>query len=329
MKKITMLLAVMLLSANTFAEEQVVLRFSHVVKKGAPKDLVIEKFKSLVEKYSEGRVKVENYADSALFGDRDEMKAVIEGRVDMIAPSLSKTDQLYKEKSSNPYLVLDVPFLFESPDLVKKLAGNPVLDEMAATVDKKEVKIVGVWDNGLKQLSINNKVESLADLKEKRIRVQPSAVLKATIKSWGSVPRELSYAEVYNGLLYQTLDGAENPISNLYSSRFHDVQKYLYMTNHGYLGYAWIANKKSWDGLSPENKAAVEKAAVETNKLQSDIAATANEYAKQDVNGSGMTRVLEPSAELIKEMKSKVPAAEAVLSPVQKEFYAKLKATLK
>lgn len=329
MKKITMLLAVMLLSANAFADDQVVLRFSHVVKKGAPKDLVVDKFKALVEKYSEGRIRVENYADSALFGDRDEMKAVMDGRVDMIAPSLSKTDQLYKEKANNPYLVLDVPFLFESPDMVKKMAGNPVLDEMANTIDKKEVRIIGVWDNGLKQLSINNQVNSLADLKDKRIRVQPSAVLKATVKSWSAVPRELSYAEVYNGLLYQTLDGAENPISNFYASRFHDVQKYLYTTNHGYLGYAWIVNKKVVDGLSPENKAAFDKAVAETNKVQSEIAATANEYAKQDVQGSGMTRVIEPSAELIKEMKSKVPAAEAVLSTVQKEYYGKLKASFK
>ena len=329
MKKITMLLAVMLLSANAMAEDQVVIRFSHVVKKGAPKDLVVEKFKSLVEKYSEGKVRVENYADSSLFGDRDEMKAVRDGKVEMIAPSLSKTDQLYSNKSNNPYVVLDVPFLFDTPAQVKKLAGNQVLADMAATVEGQGVKVIGVWDNGLKQLSINTPVGNINDLEQKKIRIQPSNILKAGVKGWGSTPRVLSYAEVYNGMLYATLDGAENPASNFYASRFYEVQKYLYTTNHGYLGYAWIVNDKFWSSLKPGIKEAVVKAVEETNKVQTDIAELSNEFALQDVKGTGLTRVLEPSSELLGDLKSRSVSAEKALSESQKTWYKKLKDSIK
>lgn len=330
MKKITILLAAMLLSAGVFAaDDDVVIRFSHVVKKNTPKDQVVETFKSLVEKYSNGKVRVENYPDSSLFNDRNEMSAISEGKVEMIAPSLSKTDQLYTDKEANPYLVFDIPFLFENPEQLKKLVNNPVLAEMSSTIEGKGVKLIGVWDNGLKQLSSNKAIDSASDLIGKKIRIQPSAINKAIIKSWGSSPRELSYAEVYNAMLYRTVDCAENPTSNFYGSRFFEVQKYLYTTHHSYLGYAWLVNSKFWDHLTPENKAAIQKAVTETNKLQSEIASLSNEYAIQDIKATGLTRVLEPSEAVMKVMRQSVKPAEDKLSPVQMNFYKKLKDSFK
>ena len=153
-----------------------------------------------------------------------------------------------------------------------------------------------------------------------KMRIQSSKVLDAQMRALGALPQVLAFSETYQALQTGVVDGTENPPSNLYTQKMHEVQKHLTVTNHGYLGYAVVVNKKFWDGLPADIRTQLNKAMVESTKVANDIAKQENEEALNKVAASGKTTIYKASlAERFLLKKALVPVHKQMSSRIGQE----------
>src|SRR5690606_2161594 len=226
------------------AADPITIKFSHVVAENTPKGQGALMFKRLAEERLPGKVKVEVYPNSSLYGDGKEMEALLLGDVHIIAPSLAKFEHYSKQLQ-----IFDLPFLFDDIEAVDRFQRSEAGQKLLSSMQDKGITGLGYWHNGLKQLSANKKLIEPKDARGLKFRVQASAVLDEQFKALRANPRKMSFAEVYQGLQTGVVNGAENPYSNIYSQKMHEVQKYITESNHGLLDYMVITNTKFWEGL--------------------------------------------------------------------------------
>ena len=275
-----------------FAQAPIVIKFSHVVANDTPKGHAAEYFKKKAEELTKGRVKIEVYANSTLYKDKEEMEALQIGAVQMLAPSLAKFGPLGVKE----FEVFDLPYIFDGYDDLHKVTQGPMGHMMLDKLDAKGVKGLAYWDNGFKSFSANKPLKTPADFKGLKMRIQSSKVLESEMRSLGSLPQVLAFSEVYQALQTGVVDGTENPISNLYTQKMHEVQKHLTLTEHGYLGYAVITNKKFWEGLPADIRKQLEDAMDQSTRYANQIAKMENDKALESVKKSGKTEVYTPTA---------------------------------
>jgi C4-dicarboxylate-binding protein DctP len=275
------------------AQAPIIIKFSHVVAQDTPKGKGAEKFKELAEKRLPGKVKIEVYPNSTLYKDGEEMEALSLGSVQLLAPSLAKFGPL----GAREFEVFDLPYIFDDYQELHKVTGGEAGKALFKKLESKGITGLAYWDNGFKVMSANTPIKLPADLKGKKMRIQSSQVLAAQMKALGALPQTMAFSEVYQALQTGVVDGTENPPSNLYTQKMHEVQKHVAMTNHGYLGYAVITNKKFWDGLPPDIRKELEAAMAEATKYANEIALKENEDAIAKVKASGKSTVYTPTVE--------------------------------
>ncbi len=280
--------ALALASFSTMAQQPIVIKFSHVVAENTPKGKGALKFKELAEERTKGRVKVEVYPNSSLFKDGEEMEALQLGSVQMLAPSLAKFGPL----GVRDFEVFDLPFMFDNVAELHKVTEGPVGAMLFKKLEGKGIVGLAYWDNGFKVMSANKPILVPADYKGLKMRIQSSKVLGDQMKALGSIPQVMAFSEVYQALQTGVVDGTENPPSNFYTQKMQEVQKYLALTDHGYLGYAVIANKKFWDGLPADVRTTLTGAMKDATKFANDIAQKENDEALEAVRKSGKTQIL-------------------------------------
>jgi C4-dicarboxylate-binding protein DctP len=285
-------LAIGTMSMLSYAQQPIVIKFSHVVANDTPKGHAADYFKKKAEELTKGRVKIEVYANSTLYKDKEEMEALQIGAVQMLAPSLAKFGPLGVKE----FEVFDLPYIFDGYDDLHKVTQGPLGRMMLDKLDAKGVKGLAYWDNGFKSFSANKPLQSPADFKGLKMRIQSSKVLESQMRALGSLPQVLAFSEVYQALQTGVVDGTENPISNLYTQKMHEVQKNLTLTEHGYLGYAVITNKKFWDGLPADIRKQLEDAMEQATRYANQIAKMENEKSLDAVKKSGKTTVYVPTA---------------------------------
>ena len=269
------------------AAEPIVIKFSHVVANDTPKGKAAEKFKQLAEKYTSGRVKVELYPNSQLYKDREEMEALQRGAVQLLAPSVSK----FGPMGVREFELFDIPYLIPDAQAVDRVTDGEIGAKLFAKLEPKGVKGLAYWDNGFKQFSANRPLRKPADFRGLKMRIQSSKVLEAMMRELGALPQVMAFSEVYSALQQGVVDGTENPISNLYTQKMHEVQSHLTISNHDCLVYAVITNKKFWDGLPADIRAQLEKAMTEATRYERDIAKKENDDALAAIKASGKTQV--------------------------------------
>ncbi|HXN15568.1 MAG TPA: TRAP transporter substrate-binding protein [Usitatibacter sp.] len=269
-------------------QSPIAIKFSHVVAQDTPKGKAAEKFKQLVEERLKGRVKVEVYANSTLYKDKEEVEALQLGAVQMLAPSLAKFGPL----GAREFEVFDLPYLFEDYKDLHKVTRGPVGASLLKKLEPKGIIGLAYWDNGFKVMSANKPLRKPEDFRGLKMRIQSSKVLDSQMRALGAVPQVMAFSEVYQALQTGVVDGTENTPSNLYTQKMHEVQKYLTISNHGYLGYAVIANKKFWDGLPPDIRKALEGAMADATKYADDIAQKENDDALEAVKKSGRSQFI-------------------------------------
>ncbi len=270
------------------AQAPIVIKFSHVVATDTPKGKGAEYFKKLAEERTKGKVKVEVYANSTLYKDKEEVEALQLGAVQMLAPSLAKFGPLGVKE----FEVFDLPYLFDNYDELHKVTRGAVGKQLLAKLEPKGIIGLAYWDNGFKDMSANKPLKTPEDFRGLKMRIQSSKVLDAEMRDLGSVPQVMAFSEVYQALQTGVCDGTENPPSNLYTQKMHEVQKYLTRSNHGYLGYAVIVNKKFWEGLPPDIRKTLEGAMADATKYADDIAKKENDDALEAVRKSGRTQII-------------------------------------
>jgi C4-dicarboxylate-binding protein DctP len=289
--KIKYLVAGVLLALGLSAGAQTIIKFSHVVAADTPKGKASEFFAKRAGELTKGKVKVEVYPNSALYKDGEEMSSLQMGSVQMLAPSLAKFGPLGVKE----FEAFDFPFMFDDTVELHKITQGPVGAAMLAKLEPKGIKGLAYWDNGFKSFSANTPLKNVADYKGKKFRIQSSKVLEEEIRSIGGIPQVMAFSEVYQALQTGVVDGTENPISNFWTQKMHEVQKHLTLTNHGYLGYAVIANKKFWDGLPADVRGQLEQAMKEATVYANKIAQEENDLSLAGVKKSGKTVVYEPT----------------------------------
>jgi C4-dicarboxylate-binding protein DctP len=275
------------LSIAVYAQQPIVIKFSHVVAKDTPKGLAAEYFAKKADELTKGKVKVEVYANSTLYKDKEEMEALQLGAVQMLAPSLAKFGPLGVKE----FEVFDLPYIFDDYNELHKVTQGPVGQQLLTKLEPKGIRGLAYWDNGFKSFSLNTPIKTPADLKGKKLRIQSSKVLEEEIRALGGMPQVMAFSEVYQALQTGVVDGTENPISNLYTQKMHEVQKHLTITDHGYLGYAVIVNKKFWDALPANVRGQLETAMKDSTAYANKMAKEQNDKDLESVKKSGKTTV--------------------------------------
>ncbi len=324
MKKRTWIAAALLgLAAPlAMAADPIIIKFSHVVAPDTPKGRGAEKFKELAEARTGGRVKVEVYPNSQLYKDKEELEALQLGSVQMLAPSMSKFGPI----GVKGYEAFDLPYAFADSAALTRFAEGPIGKDLFRQLESKGIKGLGYWDNGFKVMTDNKPLRTVEDFKGQKMRIQSSKVLDAQFRSLGAIPQVLAFSEVYQALQTGVVDGTENTPSNIYTQKTHEVQKYLTVSNHGYIGYAVIANKKFWDGLPADIRTILEGAMAEATRYTNELAAADNKQALAAIKASGKTTFIELTpAEQAAWRKAMLPVYDEMSSRVGPDLIKALK----
>lgn len=297
------------------------MKFSHVVTDKTPKGKAAVKFKEVLEEKSGGKIKVEVYPNSELYGDKDELQALQSNSVQVLAPSSAKFTTIAPELQ-----VLDLPFLFDTVEDIATVVtpdskvGKAIYENQKLA--QNGMKVLGLWDNGLKVLTANKELRKPADLAGQSFRIQPSDVLRSQFEAWGGKATPMAFSEVYNALQQGVIDGQENTYSNTASQKMHTVQSHLTESNHGYIGYVLVVNDKWFNELPEDLQKAVQDSADEASALNRDVAAQVNADAKAEIEKAGKTKILVPTDAERKAFK------DAVVPSVWKQYESVIGAEL-
>ncbi|MFA7503128.1 MAG: TRAP transporter substrate-binding protein [Burkholderiaceae bacterium] len=309
--------AALAFSMPAAAQAPIVVKFSHVVAESTPKGQGALKFKEAAERLLPGKVDVQVFPSSQLFGDGKEMEALLLGDVQFIAPSLSKFDRYTKKIQ-----IFDLPFLFDNIAAVdsfqQSAEGKALFDEM----QNRGLQGVAYWHNGMKQLSTNrDELTRPEHVKGLKFRIQSSDVLEAQFRAIGGNPQKMAFAEVYQALQTGVVDGQENTWSNIHSQKFHEVQKTIAVTNHGLVDYMVVTNSKWWEGLPADIREGLTKAMAEATEHANNLANELNERDRKRIEEAGRAKIQELS-------KEDVAAWRKAMEPVWQRFEGDIGADL-
>lgn len=273
-----------------------VIKFAHVVADNTPKGQGALLFKKLAEERLGDKVKVEVYPNSTLFGDANELEALTKNEVQLLAPSLAKF-----EKYTKALQVFDLPFLFDDLEAVNRFQKRAAIDGLA------------YWHNGMKQLSASKALQLPADAAGLKFRIQPSSVLEAQFNQLGATPVIMPFAEVFDALKNGSVQGAENPWSNLYSKQLHTVQPYITETNHGVLDYMLVSNPRFWYAIPHQVRTELEGIIDEVTFEVNRQAEAANQADRARIDAATGTQIITLSDE-------QREAWRKAMQPVWQEF---------
>jgi len=276
-----------LAAVPAWAQGPIVIKFSHVVATDTPKGQAAERFKEQAEKLTKGRVKVEVYPNSQLYKDKEELEALQLGAVQMLAPSLAKFGPLGVKE----FEAFDLPYIFPSKAALYAVTEGPIGRGLLKKLEPKGITGLAYWDNGFKVMSANRPLLAPSDFRGLRMRIQASKVLDVQMRVLGAQPLALAFSETTPALRDGVVEGTENTPSNMFTQRMHESQKHLTVSNHGYLGYAVIVNKKFWDGLPADIRGQLEQAMRDATTFEKAIAQRDNDLALEAIRKAGKTTI--------------------------------------
>jgi C4-dicarboxylate-binding protein DctP len=303
-------------SSASGTQKLYVIKFPHVTAPATPKGQTAERFKQLAEERFPGRVRVEVYPSAQLMEDSESLEALAFGEIQMIAVSFSVFDRL-----TSKFQVFDLPFLFPSLAAVERFQRSSHGQALYAALEDHGMRGLAFWHNGMKQLSGPRPLVHPADAAGLKFRVQESDLLQAEIEAVGGSPQKLPFGEVYQALQTGTVDAQENTWSNIYSSKFYEVQPYVSETNHGYIGYFVAVNQEFWQSLPSDLRAGLEQTLAEVTEWGNARSEEINVEAKRKIVESGRSEVITLTPEQLAEW-------QAAMRPVWDRFRASIGAEL-
>jgi C4-dicarboxylate-binding protein DctP len=290
----TTLAGLALASSGAFAQSAapIVLKFSHVASIDTPKGQGAERFKKLAEERTKGRVRVELFPNSQLYKDKEELEALQLGSVQMLAPSISK----FGPFGVKEFEVFDLPFVTPDQASYQKAIGSDFGAAMLARLEAKGVHGLAYWDAGFRVITSNKPLRRLEDFKGQKIRINSSKVIDAQMRALGVLPQNMAFSEVYQALQSGVVDGADATLSNVYTQKFYEVQKYVTLLHHSHQAYAVVVNKGFWDGLPKDIRLALESAVADATTYANGLTLAEDRDAYDKIKASGKTTLYEPTA---------------------------------
>lgn len=266
------------------SDEVYELKFAHVVRPTTPKGLAAEKFKELVEEKSDGKLKVTIYPDSQMGADQEINEQVLAGTLDMNAPFFSTVTSF-----APSFELFDLPYLFENEQQAFESLSGEVGEKLNGYLEEKNLKSLGYWSGGFKQLTNSVRpVENVKDLDGLKIRVSQSPLLVTQFKAINAGGISVPFVDLYSSLQTGTVDGQENPYANIASRKFYEVQDYMTISDHGFMGYAFFINKDKFESLPEDLQNIIEEVSEEVMKEQWEIASEKDQEYLEEIKESGM-----------------------------------------
>jgi len=288
--------------------EPYIIKFPHVVAPATPKGQMAQRFKELAEERFPGRVRVEVYPSAQLMEDTESIEALAFGEVQMIATSVSLFDRLTPK-----FQVFDLPFLFPDLAAVERFQASPTGRDLLTTLDDDGILGLQFWHNGMKQFTGPRPLIKPEDARGLKFRVMESDILQAEIEAIGGSPQKMAFGEVFQALQTGTVDAQENTWSNIYSSKFYEVQPYMTESNHGYIGYLVAVNAEFWKSLPDDLRSGLEATVAEVTQWGNARSEQINQEDKQRIVDSGKSELTVLTPEQLE-------AWQIAMRPVWDEF---------
>ncbi|WP_117234888.1 TRAP transporter substrate-binding protein [Vibrio maerlii] len=287
---------------------ETVIKFSHVTNTDKhPKGIAASLLEQRVNDEMNGKVCMQVFPNSTLYDDNKVLEALLNGDVQLAAPSLSKF-----EKFTKKYRIFDLPFLFEDVDAVDRFQNSESGQQLKDAMKRRGLQGLAFWHNGMKQMSANKPLMTPEDAKGLKFRVQASDVLVAQFEQLEANPQKMSFKEVYGGLQTKVIDGQENTWSNIYGKKFFEVQDGITETNHGILDYLVVTSNDFWKGLPKDQR-------EQLNTIIQEVTATRNAESTK-VNLANKNNIIEAGGEVRSLTPEQREQWVSALQPVWKKF---------
>jgi C4-dicarboxylate-binding protein DctP len=269
---------------------EIVIKLSHVTNTDKhPKGIAASLLQSRVNEEMNGKACMEVFPNSTLYNDDQVLEALLQGDVQMAAPSLSKFEQFTKV-----FRIFDLPFMFKNINAVDEFQNSETGQAMKESMTRRGLLGLAFWHNGMKQMSANKALNLPSDANGLKFRVQNSEVLKAQMAALGGSPQPMAFSEVYGALQTGVVDGQENTWSNIYGQKFFEVQDGITETNHGIIDYMLVTSVDWWDGLPADVRDQLSTIVTEVTAARNAESTAVNQAAKQEIiNAGGVVRTLD------------------------------------
>jgi len=262
---------------------EIVIKFSHVTNTDRhPKGIAATMLAERVNTEMNGKACVEVFPNSTLYNDDQVLEALLQGDVQLAAPSLSKFEQFTKV-----FRIFDLPFMFKNIAAVDEFQNRETGQAMKESMTRRGLLGLAFWHNGMKQMSAKAPLLTPADAAGMKFRVQNSDVLKAQMAAMGASPQPMAFSEVYGALQTGVVDGQENTWSNIYGQKFFEVQDGITETNHGIIDYMLVTSSEWWDSLPADVRDQLNTIITEVTEARNAESSKVNADAKQAIIDAG------------------------------------------
>ena len=271
--------------AASCEDGEIVIKFSHVTNSDKhPKGIAATLLEQRVNDEMNGKACMEVFPNSTLYNDDQVLEAMLQGDVQMAAPSLSKFEQFTKV-----FRIFDLPFMFKNIEAVDEFQNSETGQAMKASMERRGLSGLQFWHNGMKQMSANKPLNGPADADGLKFRVQASEVIKAQMEAIGASPQPMAFSEVYGALQTGVVDGQENTWSNIYGQKFFEVQDGITETNHGVLDYMVVTSTDWWNGLPDDVRTQLATILEEVTVTRNAAVNEVDAEARQAIMDAGST----------------------------------------
>ncbi len=262
---------------------EVVIKFSHVTNTDKhPKGIAASLLEQRINDEMNGKACMEVFPNSTLYDDNKVLEALLQGDVQLAAPSLSKFEAFTKK-----YRVFDLPFMFKDINAVDAFQASDAGQALKDSMQRRGLQGLAFWHNGMKQMSANVPLIAPSDANGLRFRVQSSDVLVAQMEAIGGSPQKMAFSEVYGALQQKVVDGQENTWSNIYGKKFFEVQDGITETNHGIIDYLVVTSVEWLDSLEPDTRDQFLTILAEVTETRNGESTKVNAEARQSVIDAG------------------------------------------
>ncbi|WP_305073654.1 TRAP transporter substrate-binding protein [Propionivibrio sp.] len=327
MKKlvISSLLAVSALSLTfpAAAQEAIKLKLGHVAPTDEPYHQAAEKFAELVKKNTGGAVEIQIFPNSLLGGQRELLEGLQLGSVDITLTTAAVLSSFLPKTQ-----VIELPFMFRDSEHVYKVVDGPLAKEIYAGDEKKKMKVIDTWENGFRNITNNVRpIETPDDMKGVKIRVMENKMYIEMFKALGANPTPMARGELFTGLQTKVVDGQENPLGQIYTSRFYEVQKYATLSGHTYSPEAVVFSLASWKKIPAKYQEEILKASAEAKKFNRELSAKMDKEYVGKLEEKGMTVTKLTPQQIAAFQEKMMPVWDLFADKIGKDLIQKIKDT--
>ncbi|MDN7131074.1 TRAP transporter substrate-binding protein [Halomonas sp. MC140] len=272
------------LAYTGMASADIHIKFHHDLPEDSAQHLAAERFRDAIQERSGGEISVELFPNNTLGDDVEVTQQMQMGAVEAAIIPTAKLSGFVPAMQ-----IVDLPFLFSSPEVAHTVLDGQAGDDLLATVEQVGLKGVTFWESGFKQFTCDQPVNGPEDFVGQKVRVMQSPIIMEQFKAMGANPVPIAFGETYNALQQRIVDCQENPLVSITQMKFYEVQSDVIISNHAYLGYAFLFSQRWFDGLSPENQALLTDVARETTTFQREETARREAGYLATIEASGTT----------------------------------------